>query len=63
MDCHDLLQGDLPDLGIKPESVAFPALQEDSLPQSHQESHLIDGYNAIYNRKYFKGYISLDHLI
>ena len=29
MSCHSLLQGDLPDPGIKPES---PALQADSLP-------------------------------
>ena len=35
MSCHFLLQGNLPDPGIEPPS---PALQEDSLPLSHQAS-------------------------
>ena len=30
--CHALLQGDLPDLGIEPISLASPALQAGSLP-------------------------------
>ena len=36
--------GDLPDPGIKPASLASPALQTDSLPLSHQGSlvHFID---------------------
>ena len=32
MDCHALLQGNLPDSGIKPASLTSPALQADSLP-------------------------------
>ena len=36
--CHALLQGDLPDPGIKPASPAPPALQVDPLPPSHRRS-------------------------
>ena len=36
--CHFLLQGDLPDPGIKPVSLMSPALQVHSLPLSHQRS-------------------------
>ena len=32
--------GDPPDAGIKSLSPAFPALQVDSLPLSHQEAHV-----------------------
>ena len=38
MDCHVLLQGDLPDLGIKPKFPVAPALQVDSLPLGHGKS-------------------------
>ena len=38
--CHFLLQGTLPNPGIKPMSPMSPALQADSLPLSHQGSPL-----------------------
>ena len=38
MGCHALLQGNLPDPGMEPVSLATPALQADSLPLSHQGS-------------------------
>ena len=38
MGCHALLQGNLPDLGMEPVSLATPALQADSLPLSHEGS-------------------------
>ena len=41
---HFLIQGDLPDPGIKP---VAPALQEDSLPLSHQGRRSIGGSFAL----------------
>ena len=32
MDCHAVLQGNLPDSGIEPASLTSPTLQADSLP-------------------------------
>ena len=39
--CHALLQGNLPDPGIKPTSPEAPALQADSLPLSCRGSPCI----------------------
>ena len=55
MDCHVLLQGDLPDLGIKPKFPVAPALQVDSLPLGH-------GKSPIYIYIYVQWQISIDLL-
>ena len=43
--------GDLPDPGIKPASVVFPALEVDSLPLSHEGSPINHWGNAGENHK------------
>ena len=43
--------GDLPDPGIKPASVVFPALEVDSLPLSHEGSPISHWGNAGENHK------------
>ena len=42
MSCHFLLQGNLPNPGMKPLSPAIPALQADCLPLSHWENPISD---------------------
>ena len=56
---HALLHGNLPDPGIEPMSPAAPALQADSLPQSHRGSLFLFGF-ALTEMKEFP--FMLEHL-